>query len=106
MPRGLHPVTLCKPHGEMEVPGDHFELSCSERFLMAILCPQHDASVRQALGKGPCCKGAVWGVPDCVLRLLRRGLVGYKEDWQRWREAPPAHVLALPFRTRGGEGVL
>lgn len=101
MPRGLHPVTLCKPRGEVEVPGDHFELSCSERFLMAILCPQ------RALGNGPHCKGAVWGVPDCVLRLLRSGLVGYKEDWQRWREAPPsAHVLALPFRTRGGEGVL
>lgn len=58
---------------------------------MVIPCPQHGASVRQALGKGPQREGAVWGDPDCVLRLLGRGLVGYQEDWQRGKEdsSPP-----------------
>lgn len=42
---------LCKPHGEVEVPG--FELSCRERLPTVILCPEHGASVGRALRRDP-----------------------------------------------------
>lgn len=89
------PLRCTSPMARWRCSGG-FELSCSERFPVVILCPQQGASVRQALGKGPRWKGAVRGAPHCVLRLPRRGLVGYKEDWQRGREvspSPPSHPL-------------
>lgn len=80
---------LCKPHGEVEVPG--FELCCRERFPMVILSPQHGTSVRQALGRDPTAR-APCGESVLCPQAPEERFGGIRRTGRGGGKSPPARV--------------